>query len=203
VDICADLVLIIVPFVAFWRLKLPLATRRLVQACFCASLLTAASMMLMAGILFSRAKTKLETTSDKEKIAFMASVFCHLTVMVSLLVCNMLIVVTSFYRMFRSVAPPLVDVGAVHRAIAAAHIDATTTERTDTQDLRSGATSTCLSGTYSTEGRTGAYTTFSSAIQPLELTQIYESDFSYSYPTNATDHNPSMSTKPHNPSIVK
>ncbi|KAF9565916.1 hypothetical protein CPC08DRAFT_704349 [Agrocybe pediades] len=185
VDFCADLVLIIVPLVAFWRLKLPLATRRLIQACFCASLLTAATLMLATGMLFSRAK-KLDTVSDKEKIAFMANVFCHLAVTVSLLVCNMLIVVTSFYRMFRSEAPAPADVGAVHRAIAAAGIEDTTTERTDTQELRSGATSSYLTGgTYSTEGRSGAYTTVSS-IQPLELTQIYESDLSYSCPTNHT-----------------
>jgi len=76
VDFIADVALMIVPLIAFWRVKLPDTTRRLIQSCFCATLLTGFILIFTASILF--AKTTART--DRDKIAFMAFVFAHLIV---------------------------------------------------------------------------------------------------------------------------
>ncbi|KAH9479302.1 hypothetical protein JR316_0007891 [Psilocybe cubensis] len=100
-DCIADGLLIAIPFCAFWRqMKLAQTSRRLIKACFCASVLTTLVSFLASGILFSHHYSKSDT--ERSETSFMASVLAHLVAAISLLVCNMLIIVTSFYRFFRS-----------------------------------------------------------------------------------------------------
>jgi len=97
----------------------------------------------------------------------------------SLLVCNMLIVVTSFYRLIRSEVPTA-QIGANHRALAAA--DTLSSGRTTTQDAQTD-TGYTVSRIWAED--TTEYTSGIPSTEPLELTQIFESDLSaHSYPVS-------------------
>ncbi|KAF8902377.1 hypothetical protein CPB84DRAFT_1775945 [Gymnopilus junonius] len=104
-DISSDLGLIILPLSAFWhRFKLQPMTHRLIQACFCASILTAACNVVLAALLFWHGNSKV--TQERAETAPLAMVIPHLLASISLLVCNILVVVTSFYRLFRTEPVP-------------------------------------------------------------------------------------------------
>ncbi|KAF9473412.1 hypothetical protein BDN70DRAFT_843503 [Pholiota conissans] len=103
-DIFSDIVLIIIPFWAFWRrLKLPRTSRRLIKACFAASILTFLSCLSAAAVLLQRYYAN--SPEKNAETGFLVSVMPHLMASIALLVCNMLVVVTSVYRFFRSENP--------------------------------------------------------------------------------------------------
>ncbi|PPQ64368.1 hypothetical protein CVT24_008437 [Panaeolus cyanescens] len=100
-DIFADIAIIVLPACAFWHItKLPPLSRKLIKACFAASILVTATSIGTAATLF----TKKESTSKEQQsqTQFFAVVISHLMITISIIVCNMLVVVTSIYRVFRA-----------------------------------------------------------------------------------------------------
>ncbi|KDR82010.1 hypothetical protein GALMADRAFT_240427 [Galerina marginata CBS 339.88] len=99
-DFVADLLLVLIPVFAFSnRLKMPLMTRRLIQGSFAASILTAGANIVIIIVLSPASTDKsLGTTSSSLPTRFLP----HLLVTVSVLVCNLFVILTSFYRLFRT-----------------------------------------------------------------------------------------------------
>ncbi|KAF8883897.1 hypothetical protein CPB84DRAFT_1789663 [Gymnopilus junonius] len=99
-DFFADISLVIIPACAFWGgLKLDYTARRLIQACFAATSLTAAW-----NIIYTSHSTCTGSCNSLMLIIFQPYILGP----ISLLVCNMLIVVTSLYRLFRDESKPVV-----------------------------------------------------------------------------------------------
>ncbi|KAF8956958.1 hypothetical protein BDZ97DRAFT_142368 [Flammula alnicola] len=175
-DIFADASLIIIPFKAFWRqLRLPPITRRLIKACFAASILTAISCVLTTIILFDRHNT--QSAEKNAEADFMASIMSHLVASISLLVCNMLVVVTSFYRFFRA-EEPIAAIGNLRPP--ANHNNApldmeSGVERTTSNTTDGGTDEPPSSEDKHTENATQPTTT--SGSYHIELTELFESDF--------------------------
>ncbi|KAF9473410.1 hypothetical protein BDN70DRAFT_885860 [Pholiota conissans] len=78
-DIFSDTILIIIPFWAFWRrIKLPRTSRRLIKACFAASVLTFLSCVSTAAVLFQRYYAS--SPEKRAETGFIVSVMPHLMV---------------------------------------------------------------------------------------------------------------------------
>ncbi|TFK39316.1 hypothetical protein BDQ12DRAFT_76913 [Crucibulum laeve] len=92
-DVIADILLIASPFYMLWRVRLPTNQRRLVLTLFSASILTLASVILFAGLTFSPLMQGPGAPIVQAMVAQIESAL-------SLIVCNLLVVVTFFYKNF-------------------------------------------------------------------------------------------------------
>lgn len=110
-DLVSDILLVIVPFRMLWSMKIARGARRLILAVFAASILTTLTGIAHVYYMFT-CDTYLQALTLHLEVSI---VFPHSTrvtydslfqVVVSLLVCNMLVVVTYLYRVFRSDEEP-------------------------------------------------------------------------------------------------
>jgi hypothetical protein len=75
----ADIALTVIPFCAFWRrLKLPRVTRRLIKACFAASLLTFITCVMTVVVVFGR--YNLHSAKERAETGFLDLAMSHLMV---------------------------------------------------------------------------------------------------------------------------
>ncbi|KDR80829.1 hypothetical protein GALMADRAFT_1109732 [Galerina marginata CBS 339.88] len=180
-DVFSDILLVAIPLWTFYRRLnlLPVTTRRLVKACFAASILTALSSILSSIILFNHDGS--DSKVREAETSFLASVMAHLMASTSFLVCNTLVVATSFYRFFRT-EEPVAAVGDPQPVIL------NPISRTDTREVTSDTPSsnsdsshhgTVLSSIIdgSAPDQRQDITSASDSYH-LELTEIYESRFS-------------------------
>jgi len=206
-QVVGDIFLVIIPFVTFFwrlpfhcpkqpsptntnappplvRLRLPPLTRRLLQVCFLASLLTTLVATLTLVLLY---RTQYSDSPEiQARIGYMAFVLSHFNGSTSLLVCNLLIVITSLYRFLRTPSriveigksPPNLpsqgNSGLVEPGSDASNdTSGTRRERTTTEgnvSENSGFTSFPVLG--SDAGKSPSTTT------GIELTELFGSDFS-------------------------
>ncbi|PPR02280.1 hypothetical protein CVT26_011699 [Gymnopilus dilepis] len=183
-DVLSDFALIILPISAFWhRLKLLATTRRLIQACFCASMLTATCNIVLSALLFWHSNSS--APQERQETVFLAMVTPHLLAAISLLVCNGLVVVTSVYRLFRT-EPPSRPIGDPKNSPPAP------TSTDIIQGMATGSTAATESpvnmpsrdGQYqdSTPDSHLANTRTSTSSDFIELTELSESDLAHSIP---------------------
>ncbi|KAF9008394.1 hypothetical protein BDQ17DRAFT_146494 [Cyathus striatus] len=93
-DVLADIFLIASPFYMLWRIRLPKSQRRLVLTLFSASALTLAS-----AIVFIICNYSPWVNGPGSRIV--TSMAAQLEACISVMVCNLLVVVTFFLRMFK------------------------------------------------------------------------------------------------------
>ncbi|TFK31035.1 hypothetical protein BDQ12DRAFT_570208, partial [Crucibulum laeve] len=93
-DIIADLALIITPLRMFWGVSLPRLKRRLILCGFSASCFTAITSVICSIFLLSKPQTG-------GPMGLIDTMMLQLLEVVSLIVCNILVIITSFYRIGR------------------------------------------------------------------------------------------------------
>ncbi|KAJ8515694.1 hypothetical protein ONZ45_g6909 [Pleurotus djamor] len=93
-DVIADCLLIAVPLISLWNVKMPPHLRRIVLWIFTASIITALTSVLYAAFLFY--------TRPMYELRIYVAIMSHLESAISLVVCNLLVLVTSFYRRYRN-----------------------------------------------------------------------------------------------------
>ncbi|KAF8806884.1 hypothetical protein BYT27DRAFT_7167117 [Phlegmacium glaucopus] len=212
-EVIIDICLTLIPFIAFFwpvptiitppsgpnpppnnpttriRLRLPPLTRRLIKVCFTASLLTAATAIIYMILLFKIQRSK--SSEMRARTGYMAFVLSHLTGSVSLLACNMLIVITSLYRFLRTrlETPKIVEVGKspVIPDLPSQVISESEHAISGTGERRRETTAgnTVENSSSLTSG--GGHTSESSASYRVDFTELFESDFS-SEPQRPTEH---------------
>ncbi|KAJ7598908.1 hypothetical protein C8J56DRAFT_769342 [Mycena floridula] len=94
-DVIADACLVITPLTLLWRVKLPKNTRRLVLSIFCASVGTCAVSIVVHVLLLGPKRWG-------PWKGLLVIVMCHIEASICLLVCNLLVVVTIYFRVFRN-----------------------------------------------------------------------------------------------------
>ncbi|KAF8159376.1 hypothetical protein B0H34DRAFT_655506, partial [Crassisporium funariophilum] len=180
-DLTADILLVAIPFVAFWRLRLKPVTWYLLNASFAASILTAILNTCAVSVLFYVSRS--HSPATRAATGYLASVLQTAT---SLAVCNMLVVVTSLYRFFRTEE----TVVAVGQAPALNVISLAATNHSQDLDLSSSMHATHTTGAnLATSGSIGSFTSGQQLAERsgsrsdyhVELTELYESDLNFSH----------------------
>ncbi|KAF8153755.1 hypothetical protein B0H34DRAFT_753183 [Crassisporium funariophilum] len=110
VDFLADAILVAAPLVFFWKIKLPRAEHRLILSVSCGSFLTLLSAIAFAALTISNINL------GEDSFLIIAGLG-RLEAAVSLMVCNLAVVITCLYRLFRTGTSPLQSAGSNARDV--------------------------------------------------------------------------------------
>ncbi|PPQ97054.1 hypothetical protein CVT26_001277 [Gymnopilus dilepis] len=162
VDFFADVALVVIPACAFWKgLKLAPAARRLIWACFAATSVTAAWNIIYTVILSVSGEFNEGSRHGRFNSLLLVIFQPYILGPISLLVCNMLIVVTTLYRSFREdQKPPVVMPSASNVDTGSPGTGDEESGRSD-PTVQPSASNADASRLELTELRTSAFTVFS------------------------------------------
>ncbi|TFK66242.1 hypothetical protein BDN72DRAFT_900005 [Pluteus cervinus] len=93
-DVISDTCLIIIPLFMLREVRIPVGQRRLLLAIFCSSIFSS-----LAGVIYAIFVFRADNLGVKRGL--LISLTANIKAAVTLLVCNMLVIVTYFYRTFR------------------------------------------------------------------------------------------------------
>jgi len=198
-EVIIDIFLVLIPFCTFFwplplpnrlvpnflnnnnptppvRLHLPATTLRLIKACFTASLLTTSTAIAMLIMIPKTHNSK--SLEMKARAGYVAFLLAHLTVSVSLLTCNLLIVVTSLYRLLRT-QPKVVEVGKAPVVPSISDPVNSRSERT-IKPTSSSEERVATTGNVSENSRSGGRITSRTGTPTssnVEFTELFDSDF--------------------------
>ncbi|TFK62558.1 hypothetical protein BDN72DRAFT_848539 [Pluteus cervinus] len=93
-DVISDTCLIVIPLFMLQEIRIPAGQRRLLLAVFCSSIFSS-----VAGVIYAVFVFRADNLGTKRGL--LISLTANIKAAVTLLVCNMLVIVTYFYRTFR------------------------------------------------------------------------------------------------------
>ncbi|KAF9492587.1 hypothetical protein BDN71DRAFT_1451295 [Pleurotus eryngii] len=94
-DIIADIMLIAIPLKMLWNVKLTYNLRPVVLSVFTASIFTTLASIVYVTFMFRAPRWE-------RRLAILVTIMSHLEATTALIVCNLLVLVTHFYRVYRN-----------------------------------------------------------------------------------------------------
>ncbi|EGN92488.1 hypothetical protein SERLA73DRAFT_164020 [Serpula lacrymans var. lacrymans S7.3] len=101
-NVFSDIILVIFPLCLLWRVKLPRNERLVILSIFSSSILTSVASAVHAIYIFPNPAFKGETLTNLEfRLDFGLVILSNLKAALSLVICNLLVIVTFLYRIIR------------------------------------------------------------------------------------------------------